>query len=71
MPNALRTVASPSGYNYSCYVSHSSTPLCTEPSYNVYGDYIGLKELMNRIYKLELDVYELKQQLNQRGTIKL
>lgn len=31
----------------------------------------SLKELMNRIYKLEIDVYELKQQLNQGGTIKL
>ena len=31
----------------------------------------SLKELMNRIYKLELEVYELKQQLNQGGTIKL
>lgn len=31
----------------------------------------SLKELMNRIYKLEIEVYELKQQLNQGGTIKL
>lgn len=31
----------------------------------------SLKELMNRIYKLEIEVHELKQQLNQGGTIKL
>lgn len=31
----------------------------------------SLKELMNRIYKLELDVYVLKQQLEHEGTIRL
>ena len=31
----------------------------------------SLKELMNRIYKLELDVYVLKQQLEHGGTIRL
>lgn len=31
----------------------------------------SLKELMNRIYKLELDVYVLKQQLEHGGTISL
>lgn len=31
----------------------------------------SLKELMNRIYKLELDVYWLKQQLEHGGTIRL
>lgn len=56
----------------------------TEPSYHYFSERNGyttsistipttdntsLNELMNRIYKLELDVYELKQQL--RGDIKL
>lgn len=31
----------------------------------------SLKELMNRIYKLELDVYVLKQQLEHGETIRL
>ena len=37
-----------------------------------HGDVFCLKELMNRIYKLEIEVYELKQQLeHDGGTIKL
>ena len=52
-------------------------PLNTEPRYSfeLGHDYIltqtDLKELMNRIYKLELDVYVLKQQLEHGGTIRL
>lgn len=45
------------------------------PTTDIYTFELGrddiLKELMNRIYKLELEVHELKQQLNQGGTIKL
>ena len=52
-------------------------PLNTEPMYSfeLSHDYIStqtnLKELMNRIYKLELDVYVLKQQLEHGGIISL
>lgn len=52
-------------------------PLNTEPrhSFELGHDYVltqtDLKELMNRIYKLELDVYVLKQQIEHGGTIRL
>lgn len=95
MPSTFGVEASPSGYNYSCYVSNASIPIDTAPSLHFFSERNGystltvddlrqvtddinnaelktsLKELMNRIYKLELEVYELKQQFNQGGTIKL
>lgn len=54
-----------------------SEPLNIEPMYSfeLGRDYVltqtDLKELMNRIYKLELDVYVLKQQLEHGGPIRL
>lgn len=57
--------------------AHIAIPLNTETSYSfeLGHDYVlnktDLKELMNRIYKLELDVYVLKQQLEHGGTIRL
>ena len=57
--------------------SHIAIPLYTEPMYSfeLGHDYVltqtDLKELMNRIYKLELDVYVLKQQLEHGGIISL
>ena len=57
--------------------SHIAIPLNTEPMYSfeLGHDYVltqtDLKELMNRIYKLELDVYVLKQQLEHGGIISL
>lgn len=104
MPNAFGVEVTPSGYDYSCYVSNSSILTNTVPSFNFFSERNGyitstedaqvvpgrfyelghddflfqtdeldvsLKELMNRIYKLEIEVYELKQQLNLGGTIKL
>lgn len=47
----------------------------TRYSFELGHDYVltqtDLKELMNRIYKLELDVYVLKQQLEHGETIRL
>lgn len=62
--------------------SHIAIPLNTEPmhyfelgcddfSFRTDEFNTSLKELMNRIYKLELDVYVLKQQLEHGGTIRL
>ena len=53
---------------YSCEFGHTDVDDC---SFRTDEFNTSLKELMNRIYKLELDVYVLKQQLEHGGTISL
>lgn len=72
MPNTVpNVIVSESNF------ANITIPLNTEPMYSFELGHdcvlpqTDLKELMNRIYKLELDVYVLKQQLEHGGIISL